>query len=315
MSEPNTSDKELAKLEETVHEKTRELAARGDDRIRLDTLPKLKEFCLEVARAPQFKRWQHPADVFVAIVTGEDAGLSRSAALNNLYVVNGKVQWEGTALLAKIRTHPDRLPLPKGLRLVDWGGEGDDYGATVTTWRKGDPQPESTRYCIKDARRAKLWGKAGPWTSDPKMMMAWRAIGQHGKLYWSDVTLGLDTVQDFPLSPGKVEVIEENREPPKSDPLLDRIIDADVVQPTGEPQPDPAPEPEPEPPGEEPQSQPDPHPGLQPGPQEPEERAGFDKCPNCERVEMLLKSHGHRADCVYVEIGKRLPTQDEVENM
>ena len=79
----------------------------------------------------------------------------------------------------------------------------DAYGYRVTAVRKGD-QAAIESFIVADAKRAKLWGKAGPWTDYPKRMLRFRARGYVLRDLFGDVLKGLRTVEearDIPTEP------------------------------------------------------------------------------------------------------------------
>jgi hypothetical protein len=108
----------------------------------------------------------------LAIGMGRTLGLSAAMAVQNIAVINGKPAAYGELPLALAR----RSGLIAAFSEAG-GGSGDDYGWTCTIVRKDDPNPIVRRFTVKDAKRAGLWGKSGPWTNYPDRMLMFRARG------------------------------------------------------------------------------------------------------------------------------------------
>jgi hypothetical protein len=169
--------------------------------------------------------------VFIAVETGHEVGLTTMQALRSVYVVNGMPAWTGQGALSLIRGS-GACSIPPVIRHV---GEGDDYRAVIRFQRNDMPEPVEVQFSVADAKRAKLWGKSGPWTDYPDDMLMWRAVGRLGKGYFSDVLNGvsiIEEVRDYPRGSATIEV----EAPTEPDPLL-----VDAGEPT-EPEPERDPE-------------------------------------------------------------------------
>lgn len=141
-----------------------------------------------------------PANVFVAVEMGREIGLSPMHALQSIAVINGRPSVYGDALLAIIRSrdvvesHDERY---EGTPFED------DFRAIVTTKRRGQA-PHTQEFSVGDAKQAKLWRKAGPWTDYPKRMLLWRARSWAIRDVYGDVLAGLHVAEeaiDIPPSP------------------------------------------------------------------------------------------------------------------
>lgn len=169
-----------------------------------------------------------PEKVFVAVEAGCEAGLSPLQALSSVYVINGMPAWTGQGALALIRG-AGICSLPPTVRFE---GEGDAYSCVIAFQRADMPQPETSVYTVADAKRAKLWGKSGPWTEHPDQMLQWRAVSRMASFYFSDVLKGhgiAEVARDRPIP------VEASVEPP---PTPDPLLAAVASQP--EPETDPA---------------------------------------------------------------------------
>ena len=108
-------------------------------------------------------------DVLVAIQFGLELGLAPMQALQNIAVINGRPSLYGDAMLAVCKVGADYEWVEEWIE-----GDADDMVAHCKAKRVGEPVHEMT-FSVMDARRARLWGKAGAWTSNPKRMLQMRA--------------------------------------------------------------------------------------------------------------------------------------------
>jgi hypothetical protein len=113
-----------------------------------------------------------PAMVMIALQMGAEVGLPPMTALKNIAVIRGKPTIWGDALLA--------LAFRRGLIVnIDEQvmGEGDQRTAVCTVERRGMTNPVTRTFSVADAKKAGLWGNAGPWSNYPDRMLAMRARG------------------------------------------------------------------------------------------------------------------------------------------
>jgi len=140
---------------------------------------------------------EKPEAVLVAIQLGAELGLTPMAALQNTAVINGRPAIYGDAALALVRASG----LLESFNEEEVGEAGkDSFGIRVTATRR-DGSKGSETFTIGDAKAAKLWGKAGPWTDYPRRMLKFRARGFVLRDVFGDVLKGLRTaeeVRDYP---------------------------------------------------------------------------------------------------------------------
>lgn len=146
---------------------------------------------------------EKPESVLVALQWGAELGLTPMAALSNIAVVNGRPSLFGDAALALVRSSGQLESYSE----EEIGERGkDSFGYKITAKRRGfDPQSET--FTTADAKTAKLWGKAGPWTDYPARMLKFRARGFLLRDVFGDVLKGLRTmeeVRDTPADPVNV---------------------------------------------------------------------------------------------------------------
>lgn len=134
----------------------------------------------------------------ICMLKGEELGFKPTTSLAVLNVINGKVGIQNEGATALLR---DRGVLKKGTDLtVEFNGEkttedgkvNPDFGVTVSLHRVRHQKPFTSTFTIRDAQKAGLWGKGGPWSQYPLRMLQNRALGFLIRDYFSDVTLGLN---------------------------------------------------------------------------------------------------------------------------
>lgn len=154
------------------------------------------------------KGMEKPEAVLVAIQLGAEIGLTPMAALQNTAVINGRPAIYGDAALALVRASG----LLVSYKEEEVGEAGaDTQGYRVTAVRKGEQSAVET-FTVSDAKRAKLWGKAGPWSDYPKRMLRFRARGYVLRDLFGDILKGLRTVEearDIPSEPVNVTPVSE----------------------------------------------------------------------------------------------------------
>jgi hypothetical protein len=106
--------------------------------------------------------------IMVAIMAGAELGLAPFQALQSFAVVNNRPTLWGDGLMAVARA--------QGVKVFETlSGDGDDMIATCTVTRPDTGEEITRTFSVVDAKKAALWGKAGPWQSYPKRMLAMRA--------------------------------------------------------------------------------------------------------------------------------------------
>jgi len=131
-----------------------------------------------------------PENCIVAMQYGAEIGLPPMASLQSVAVINGKPGVYGDGFLAVIMSKPayakhvEYYELADGRQVKGLSNEdlaNDATKAVAKFWRKGNTDPFVAEFSIADAKRAKLWGKEGPWSQYPARQMKWRARGFAGR--------------------------------------------------------------------------------------------------------------------------------------
>jgi hypothetical protein len=145
---------------------------------------------------------EKPESVMIAIQFGMEIGLTPMAALQNMAVINGRPAIYGDAALALVRSSGQLVSYKE----TEVGEPGkDSHGFTVTVQRRGFDAASET-FTMGDAKAAKLWGKAGPWTDYPKRMCKFRARGFLLRDQFGDILKGLRTAEEARDIPAEINV-------------------------------------------------------------------------------------------------------------
>ena len=160
----------------------------GERGLRLTNYEEMYRFAKAVAQS-KFKPVPDWTDVdcFICLQKGAEVGMTPMQSLESIYIVNNRATLFGDA--------PKGLIEASGLMIdYDQYEEGkpfdDDYKYVVSSHRKGRSKPLITTYSVADAKLAKLWGKAGAWTTAPKRMLMFRARGFNLRDNFADVLKG-----------------------------------------------------------------------------------------------------------------------------
>lgn len=140
-----------------------------------------------------------PEALALVIARGRSVGLDAFQAMESMGVVNGKVMIYGDAPLAISRQHPawdegsfDEYFEQNGERLPGtpktWTEQTE---AVCVTRRSPNGKPRTTRFSVKDATVARIWGKEGPWTNYPQRMLMFRARGYNLRDNFGDALKGI----------------------------------------------------------------------------------------------------------------------------
>jgi len=213
---------------------TKQIVPIGNRGIAPSSMDDLYRFATAVSKsglAP--KGIETPEAIFVALEMGLEVGLPMMAALQNIAVINGRPAIWGDAQLAVVRSTGELALFEewyeeKGKRLTRNPMAFSDETAAVCRVQRQGYEPAETAFSVADAKRANLWGKAGPWSQYPARMLKHRARSFALRDQFGDALRGLRTVeevQDDPVATAR------NVTPPM------------FVTPAPEPEPTPEPAP------------------------------------------------------------------------
>lgn len=169
-----------------------------------------------------------PQDILVAIQWGYEVGLQPMQALQNIAVINGKPSVYGDAAIALVKADPRCRGVKETIE-----GEGEKMVARCVVRRAYGDEIEETEatFSVDDAKRAKLWGKQGPWSQYPKRMLAMRARGFAIRDAFPDAMKGMITAeeaQDYPTKAPR-DVTPAPEILPEPEPEI-QVEDAETIE-------------------------------------------------------------------------------------
>ena len=202
--------------------------------VQLRSMDEMGRFCRAIVNsglAPS--SFQTPEQVMVAIQCGLEIGLPPMQALQTIAVINGRPSLFGDGALALAMAH--QL----------WGGIEETHVAETNTavckvWRfirREDKTPKLTlrTFSEEDAKRAKLWGRSGPWSAYPKRMLQMRARSFALRDAFPDALRGVgisEEVSDYqPMKPARGREVASNLVLPDAEPesIVDLVQDIAVL--------------------------------------------------------------------------------------
>lgn len=181
--------------------KATEVGARGIIPTDTTQLMKMADFVAKSGWAP--KDMSTSERVFVAMAHGLELGMRPMQALQSVHVINGRPSLG--SFTAKALVEASGL-LTDYEEYVD--GEGDNRWAFVRVQRGTRTHAEVT-FSVGDAKRAKLWGKPGPWTQYPDDMLLHKARARAMQRHFPDVLAGMAIYEDIRDVEPEYEVKQE----------------------------------------------------------------------------------------------------------
>ena len=183
--------------------------------VKFANLPEAIKFAEYIAKSDLVpKAYQHkPADIVIAMQMGMELGFTPLQALQVIAVIGGRPGLFGDGIPALIIPHPQCEDFQE---VEPTGNDPAKWVASCTIIRRGK-SPVTRTYTVEDAKKAGLWGKAGPWTTHPKRMLQMRARGFASRDSFPDVLKGIKLVEelwDIPpepriSAPRRIEPVEE----------------------------------------------------------------------------------------------------------
>jgi hypothetical protein len=157
-----------------------------------------------------------PEQVTIAILTGLEIGVKPMQAIQGIAVIGKRPCIWGDLALAICKSSGVLEYVTEtyeGVEPSDWRNvpvAQRGYKAVCRIKRKGEPEVVN-EFSINDAITASLWGKSGPWTTNPKRMLKMRSRGFGLRDTCPDVMKGMMVAEEMV---GSEEEIEEARATP-----------------------------------------------------------------------------------------------------
>lgn len=134
------------------------------------------------------------ANIIAAAIHGNSLGLDIMQSMQSIALINGRPSIYGDAALAIVMNHSSFEDISEKIE-----GEGDDRKAVCIVKRKNMTE-RVVEYSVARAKQAGLWGKSGPWTTDPERMLQMRARSFALRDTFADALKGFElreVAQDF----------------------------------------------------------------------------------------------------------------------
>lgn len=169
-----------------------------------------------------------PQNCLIAMQMGLEVGLSPMQAIQNIAVINGRPSVWGDSMLAICQVHRD-------FESNDENESTNEKGVCVVK-RRGVPA-QRREFSIDDAKKAGLWGKAGPWTTNPPRMLKLRARAFALRDTFADALRGLQSaeeVTDYVDTTATRTVVPETTTV-KTEAAAPEVVPAEMKKPTEKP--------------------------------------------------------------------------------
>ncbi len=164
-----------------------------------------------------------PQKVMLVLEHGMEHNVPPMKALQCSMIVNNRVAFFGDMPLALVR---------QSGKMKEFGefteGEGDNMEAFCRSWRNDSTDVCITSFSVADAKKAKLWGKSGPWSQYPDRMLKYRARSFNLRDNFPDVLMGLTIAEEYE----GVDTVEYKTDEtaPQTTPRDERTADEPVTR-------------------------------------------------------------------------------------
>ena len=137
-----------------------------------------------------------PENCFIALDMASRMGVSPFIIMQNLYIIQGKPSFSGSAIASMVRSNPNL----KDVELIYVGKEGEDtWGAYVQAVNvKSGKLIKGGTVTIATAKKEGWYQKAGSkWQTMPEIMLAYRAYAWFGRVHTPEVMMGLQSTEEI----------------------------------------------------------------------------------------------------------------------
>jgi hypothetical protein len=183
-----------------------QIAVRDEFDVAFNDLEKTQKLCASLMKTPHYAKIGE-VGIFAIVQKAKTLGINPLDALNgSIYIVNGKTEMSGQAMLALIRKaghSVTRDPKSTPTHITLHGKRCDNND----TW--------SASFSVEDAKKAKIYKMV--WENYPELMCTWRCVSMLGRFLFPDVIKGM-------YVEGEVKDISE------SSPIIDIPFEIDAVE-------------------------------------------------------------------------------------
>jgi len=175
----------------------------------------------------QFQGQQGFANCLVALEIANRMNISPFLAMQHLHVIHGRPSWSSSFIIAMVNGSGRFSPLR-----FEMSGEGDSLACyAVATDVKSEQELKGPTITIAMAKKEGWFSKNGSkWQTMPELMIRYRAAAFWGRLYASDLLLGIQSqeeVVDVELVNVSTNLDELNAkiQPPAAEPVKTEVVD------------------------------------------------------------------------------------------
>jgi len=154
----------------------------------LDDAYRLANMIVKAGMAPA--AFKTAEAVVVALLHGLEVGLPPMMALQSIAVINNRPTLWGDGAMALVRATGQ---LEEFEEWID--GAGEQMIAYCKVKRRGE-KPVTHSFSVEDAKKARLWGKEGPWLTYPRRMIAMRPRSWCLRDVFADALKGLRIAEE-----------------------------------------------------------------------------------------------------------------------
>jgi hypothetical protein len=175
----------------------------------------------------QFQGQQGFANCLVALEIANRMNISPFLAMQHLHVIHGRPSWSSSFIIAMVNGSGRFSPLR-----FEMSGEGESLACyAVATDVKSEQELKGPTITIAMAKKEGWFSKNGSkWQTMPELMIRYRAASFWGRLYASDLLLGIQSqeeVVDVELVNVSTNLDELNAkiQPPVAEPVKTEVVD------------------------------------------------------------------------------------------
>ena len=141
----------------------------------------------------QFQGQQGFANCLVALEIANRMNISPFLAMQHLHVIHGRPSWSSSFIIAMVNGSGRFTPLR-----FEMSGEGDAMACfAVATDVKSEQELKGPTITIAMAKKEGWFSKTGSkWQTMPDLMIRYRAAAFWGRLYASDLLLGIQSQEE-----------------------------------------------------------------------------------------------------------------------
>jgi len=163
--------------------------------LELRTIEECYRFAAYAVRAGIGTKGMTPEEGVIRIQFGAELGMGPARSIGSIMVVNGKPSIYGDDMLALCMEN-QRFDHDVFGEWIEGSVEKGDAVAHCRVGRLGRSKPVERTFSAADAKRAKLWGKDGPWTLYPQRMLQMRARAFALRDVFPDILRGMYATEE-----------------------------------------------------------------------------------------------------------------------